>query len=360
MRAYVMELLEGKSLTADLELEQPLALERTYRIARQVADALAAVHDHGIVHRDLKPDNIFLMNRRRQPDFVKVLDFGVAKLLETTELDMRTQAGTLLGTPAYISPEQSRGDDVDARADIYSFGVILYQMVTGVRPFKAKSLPELLLKHASETPRAPSTIAPVPAGLEELILRCMAKSRDDRPRDMHIVERALAALERGLQPELGAPFVDDGMTVSLSDVPTHAVAPVVLPPDDDVPAPRGRTTIALAGVTLVALIAAASWLLARPAADDAAHDPSTNQAPAHDTSAHDAPAHEAPAHDAAHDTSAHDPSTHDAPAHEAPAHDAAHDDAALPHDDAARGRPAQPRDAASDAGPDAVEPHVLR
>ena len=197
MRAYVMELLDGVPLSK-LIGAPAFSLDRALKIARQVADALAAVHAAGIVHRDLKPDNVFLTTKAKQPDFVKLLDFGVAKLLEVGDGDGSaplTQAGMVLGTPAYMAPEQLKGGEVDRRSDIYSFGVILYEMATGQRPFRAKTIPELMLKHVSDPPPRPtSVLSSIPLMLEDLILRCLEKEPARRPRDMKEVGLALQDL----------------------------------------------------------------------------------------------------------------------------------------------------------------------
>ncbi|MBI1946521.1 MAG: serine/threonine protein kinase [Deltaproteobacteria bacterium] len=196
-RAFVMELIEGITLSRELVAEKPLPLPRLARIGRQVADALAAVHDKQIVHRDLKPDNIFLTTRARQPDFVKLLDFGVAKLMQQTG-DSLTQAGQVLGTPAYMAPEQLRGEGVGTRADIYSLGCILYQMASGKRPFRAKTVPELMMKQVHDPPPPFSSwpgLPKVDVSLEKLILQCLDKDPAKRPADMREVEARLAAIE---------------------------------------------------------------------------------------------------------------------------------------------------------------------
>ncbi|MEZ4271593.1 MAG: protein kinase [Myxococcota bacterium] len=201
---FVMEMLEGKNL-ADLHARGGvLPLHRALRIARQLCDALYAAHQKGIVHRDLKPENIMLIERNGTTDFVKLLDFGIAKLTENvgsakdvSEME-HTQAGVILGTPGYIAPEQVIKGYTDHRSDIYALGVLLYQMVTGEKPFQADSWPELLHKHAVEKPPKPSRVAPgtLPQDLEALILECLSKSPDKRPQSTAEIGRRLQSVEQ--------------------------------------------------------------------------------------------------------------------------------------------------------------------
>jgi serine/threonine-protein kinase len=167
-------------------------------IALQMASGLAATHAAGIVHRDLKPDNVFLIERGGRQDVVKLLDFGVAKLLTPNEGDIatyRTNDGIVVGTPDYMSPEQAAGKKVTHATDIYSLGVILYEMVAGQRPFQAQSFGELVIKHMTATPPRPRHFPAlrftVPPALEELILACLAKEPSQRPQDMKEVEASL-------------------------------------------------------------------------------------------------------------------------------------------------------------------------
>ncbi|HOX44316.1 MAG TPA: protein kinase [Myxococcota bacterium] len=204
---YIMELLEGVNLAEVLSAEGALPQDRILRIGLQIASALASVHEAGIVHRDLKSENIFLVERSGQKDFAKLFDFGVAKLYQPTvdPAVWKTQAGAILGTPEYMSPEQASGKEVDYRSDIYSFGIILFEMVTGQKPFKGKSFGEMVIKHLTVRPPRPSRMKdlprPVDPALEELVLACLEKDPVKRPPSMRAVETRLLMLRGQAQAD---------------------------------------------------------------------------------------------------------------------------------------------------------------
>lgn len=189
----VIELLEGSSLQDALATSGPMSYARTVTILSQVADALAAVHDKGIVHRDLKPDNVFLVDRPGQPDFVKLLDFGVAKVIDANS-GVRTRTGMIIGTPSYMSPEQAQGtSDVDQRTDVFALGVMAFELLTGVRAFEAESFPQTLFQICiAETPALSTYRADAPDGLQAVLERMLVKNKADRFPDCREVKAALA------------------------------------------------------------------------------------------------------------------------------------------------------------------------
>ena len=205
-RCYVMELLEGHPLSAELD-GKPMDPERVARIGAQIASALGAAHDAGVIHRDLKPDNVFLRKTADGGEQVKLLDFGIAKLKESEDAGASlTQTGVVLGTPAYMSPEQLEGMRLDARSDIYALGVLLYEMATGMRPFRGRTVAEIILKHVRERPVPPSQVVPaelaLPGSLEQAILACLEKNREHRPQSMADVA---SLLEGAPSPTLEIP-----------------------------------------------------------------------------------------------------------------------------------------------------------
>ncbi len=283
----VMELLDGVSLGKLLrggEVEGPRALA----LLIQICDGLAAAHSMGIVHRDLKPDNIFVVPTGDGADLIKLLDFGVAKLLwreDDEELPVETAAGAVVGTPTYMSPEQAGGLPVDARSDIYSLGAIMYEMFTGQPIFRGKSFGEFVRKHLSEQPVTPSQ---TPGGrhiddrLEAVIMRCLAKEPAHRYPDIealkdelmmllgavetsipHISAISFSSVSRTSHISHGGPATAVGRTVPPTRVGARETAMAMgdLPvTKSGVRSRRGRW-IALGLVTLVAIAAAATLLL---------------------------------------------------------------------------------------------------
>ena len=184
---FVMEYLEGVELGAVLDREGSIEAARAVRITIEMCRALAAAHAVSVIHRDLKPENIFLITREGSSDFVKVLDFGIAKSTEAEEARERklTSPGMAMGTPEYMAPEQAAGKPADIRCDVYAVGAILYEMLTGVTPYQGDNFMEVLTKKATIDPLPPVALRPdLPAELSAIVMRAMARNPDDRPANM--------------------------------------------------------------------------------------------------------------------------------------------------------------------------------
>ncbi len=190
---FIMEYLAGGTLSALIRQHSPLPPERSFSIGMQVADALAASHKMGIIHRDLKPDNIILSQRGRDTDFVKLLDFGIAKLTGDAKGSSQTRAGIVMGTPAYMSPEQCEGrGNVDHRTDVYALGIVLYEMLTGRVPFIGEGYGEIIVQHLAQRPPPPSAFRMLPPHVELVVLKALEKRADMRFPTMEEMMRAMA------------------------------------------------------------------------------------------------------------------------------------------------------------------------
>lgn len=227
-----MELVDGPSLKDAIQRGGPMAPERIARLMRQVLSALSLAHKHQIVHRDLKPQNIMLATDRDGTEIAKLVDFGIAKTFDDrTQL---TATGFAIGTPQYMAPEQASGADVDGRSDLYSLGVILYEMLVADVPFNAPSTPAILVKHLTEAPIRPSlrrTDLDVHRGLEEAAVRCLEKEPAKRFQNADEMAQAIAA---------AVPLPEGTGVAALPfaaiATATHAAAPAVSVPPS-VPAP---------------------------------------------------------------------------------------------------------------------------
>lgn len=208
-----MDFLQGRDLAHLLKDEYPLEPLRILYLVDQVCSALDEAHAQGIIHRDLKPENIMVEDRRHQKDFVTVLDFGIAKIIEPEAAaaeTFHTRAGIVCGTPEYMSPEQAQGLELDARTDIYSLGIILYQLNTKKLPFTGETPIGVVTKHLTQVPVRPRELNPdIDPAMEELILRLMAKNRNDRPASAMEVR----ALIDGLRKRLSQPVPAAGPEV---------------------------------------------------------------------------------------------------------------------------------------------------
>jgi serine/threonine protein kinase len=192
----VMEYVEGKDLRAVLRDEWPVPEERLCQIMAQVLAALAEAHAHNVIHRDLKPENVMLEQRRGQADFVKVLDFGIAKILDS-DLPPLTRSDLVCGTPQYMAPEQATGARLDGRCDLYAVGVMLYQLATGQLPFDGPNAIDVLTRQVNELPVPPrkkQPNAPISAAMEALILRVLSKDPALRPQSAEEFRQLVLAI----------------------------------------------------------------------------------------------------------------------------------------------------------------------
>ncbi len=261
----VMELCEGRELRAVLDADAPLQPARALNLLDQILSALQQAHGRGLVHRDLKPENL-IIRETPEGELVKVLDFGIAKLNKTQEDEaatVLTRDGSILGTPAYLAPEQAMAREVESRTDLYAVGVIAFEMLTGNRPFTGKSAFQLLTAHCNApVPPMPPELG-VPPALELAIRKAMAKSIAGRYTDADAMAQALHdALEKGVGPEGQSSEVISNSTFALNATP--AVVPgmladtvqargvssaeLVLPTRAAEPAKKSRVPLILAGL----------------------------------------------------------------------------------------------------------------
>ena len=277
-----MEYLDGQDLGHLLKTSGPQPWTRARPILMQIAKALRAAHEHGIIHRDMKPENVFLIQREGRPDFVKVLDFGIAKSVnQESDAPRLTQAGMIFGTPEYMSPEQAQGQTPDHRVDVYALGCLMYHLITGDVPFRAENFMGILTKHLLEPvvpPRQRNPKMAIPADVEAVCMRALQKDRDKRWQDMDQLYRALGTAG-------GEPFETSGVYTPSPDVRfpvlphpsprvrenrTEGAEPLATPPpatptgsfDDEQPIVRkaaglklGGVVVAMAIVTLIVVLA---------------------------------------------------------------------------------------------------------
>ncbi|MEM7435766.1 MAG: protein kinase [Myxococcota bacterium] len=199
----VMELLEGRSLADELDVNGAPSLDRALVMIMKLCAGLGAVHDRGIVHRDIKPENVYLVARGNDPDFVKLVDFGISRALDTETAGTESQSGRVFGTAGYISPEAATGESTDIRSDIYSVGVLTYQLLAGELPFEGKTAGAILMQHVHDDP-PPMNTKPlgdrVPEALASVVVRALEKDPAARYQTLAALMDALveAAVDAGL------------------------------------------------------------------------------------------------------------------------------------------------------------------
>ncbi|MBS1197306.1 MAG: hypothetical protein H6R18_1091 [Proteobacteria bacterium] len=262
--AYIaMEFLVGKTLREIIDSGERPKLEETLSYAEQIADGIDYAHRSGIIHRDIKPANILVSADGR----IKITDFGIAQL-PTGDL---TQAGTLLGTPKYMSPEQLRGEKLDGRSDIFSFGVILYELLTGLSPFSGETLASIMYKILHEAPEDPMIKNPeCPAGVCQILARCLAKDREQRYAEAGEIARDLRRhAELPVDPQIRTlafrtPQVSAVQKAASQD-PTLQMVNVVLPERPAITQAKPSALrrkwplLAAAGAALILVVSLAAW-----------------------------------------------------------------------------------------------------
>ena len=214
---FVMEALDGESLARVLHRDGPMPVARALPIFLQICRALGAAHQRGIVHRDLKPENVFVLRRTDGTDFVKVIDFGIAKGPGAPNAKRLTRAGSIIGTPEYMSPEQASATSIDQRSDVYAFGVLAYETLTGRLPFDGDTPLATLMKHQSDAPVPPRQLRPeLPPEVEEVVLRALVKRPEGRQQSMEELASDLARL--AAEPEvLRAPIFGTAVSPLLTN-----------------------------------------------------------------------------------------------------------------------------------------------
>jgi len=277
---FVMEYLEGTPLDTWLASRGLLPVQDALRLADELLDALSAAHQAGVVHRDLKPNNIFLVRQPGGgPSYVKVLDFGLAKQMAGEQVaSQQTLNGLIIGTPEYMAPEQVRGDPVSTKTDLYAFGIILFQLLTGQLPFNARVVAEYLVHHLEHTPPSPLTLRPeLPPTLAQLVLMLLEKDPRARP-TAEQVRDTLQEIADGLPPPSGArpsremrslvlPGLEPARPAPQPEQQQEAPVPVpVVSAAPPVKPPRSRIApvVGVAAGVLLLSSGVALWMLRRP------------------------------------------------------------------------------------------------
>lgn len=268
---FVMEFLPGEDLSDTIKNEGPIPWARAKPIVLQICAALEAAHDAGIIHRDMKPENCFRIRRGNNEDFIKVLDFGIAKVTSDEGEGGRalTRTGMIFGTPEYMSPEQAKGERVDHRVDVYAVGVIIYELLTGRVPFTADTFMGILTKHMFEAPPAPSTIVPtaqIPSEAEAIILKALQKDREYRFQSMKELAEAVEAVGTGLA---AVDVVQENVAAPATGKTHFSTGAPAVEDTDDLAPPRSRAGLFVGGVVAaVLLVGGGLWAFSGPGAED--------------------------------------------------------------------------------------------
>jgi serine/threonine-protein kinase len=276
----VMEYLEGRPLNELIRERAPLPPAEALPLLCEVLDALSAAHAMGVIHRDLKPSNIFVVRQSNGAEYIKVLDFGLAKRAATTDgTTSQTHSNLIVGTPQYMSPEQALCETVGPQTDLYAVGVIAFELLTGQRPFPGRSHMEVVAHHLKTPAPAPSSLVPQPPALDDLVLRLLAKEPRQRPASANEVARAMQAL---LQSPEGSrvrtprtlsrpmPAVKPADATSLN-APTATLSPAPAPPTPKLETPTGSPVhgprwkwVAVTGGLLVSALGVGLLVSGRP------------------------------------------------------------------------------------------------
>ena len=276
---FVMEFLEGQSMAEAID-KQSLQPGELRRLLSQICGALEASHQAGIVHRDLKPENIWIARPPHSESYVKLLDFGIAKLLDPARTNV-TQTGAMLGTPQFMSPEQCLGRLVDARTDIYALGVILYRIFSGQYPFTGTVITELVYQHVADAPAPPSRHRDMPPDLERIILDCLAKDPAARPQSARLLgERLEAALDTRSEASAGAAVRGSALLSATVPAVAHSSPPMQEQPLAMGSARRRSKSRWLLGLGAVVLVTGAVFALRSGPGRESAPTPSLKTEPA--------------------------------------------------------------------------------
>lgn len=275
-----MELLEGRTLRDAINAVTVMDPARVIHISAQICASLREAHAHNVVHRDLKPGNVFLIQKDDDPDYVKVLDFGIVKAVESEEQDL-TETGSTVGSPRYMAPEQILNKNVDGRADVYAIGVLMFEMLTGRVPFDGQNAMETMLAHLQVPAPSLSVARPdlaIPMVLERIVTTTLKKDPDERFETVGALYEALARAAQELSLTFPSTSTSGPRARPTFNLGEAAPGPTVELSVDDVPVPTGWGARIAIGAAVVLLLAAAGTFFAwDPGASVAREDPAETE-----------------------------------------------------------------------------------